>query len=331
MFNRLIMARGIRIRALISFAWVSALGVLSACVKDIAIEVVPEPPRLAIYSILQPDSLVSVWISQTKSVIDRHPFQAVTNATVIISADNGLTQTLNLVDADRGRYQADFIPQPEVTYRLSVTAEGYPPVEAITTVPSLVSLDNVDYRIIPANKPTDCAEAGACADTVTRYTFALTFSDPVSTRNYYRVSSSLKYRSETSNLESSGGETATVWDTLTTTANNNSVDPVLEGLEALTIDEPYEKYRDYYFTDQLFNGQEYTFAYTSEVEEAFPLSMNITLTQYHKAGYHYLQSIALQEELGDIFSELIPLAQNIQGGYGIFSSFSQDRIVIKLD
>ncbi|MGB3587088.1 MAG: DUF4249 domain-containing protein [Tunicatimonas sp.] len=304
--------------------------VLVACQKDIEIDIAQEAPRLAIYSMLQPDSLVSVWVSHSKSVTDASRIRAVTEAQVIVSSDQGLVETLTLVDSMRGQYRANFAPQPGVAYHLSVTAESYPPAEATTTVPIPVSLADVSYTIVPANKPTQYRDDTNFADTVTRYAFALTFSDPASEKNYYMVSNALQYWGVLGAYQSSEGEWVTEYDTLETIASNHSVDPAVQDLESLTS-EPYRGYQDYYFTDELFNGLEYTFDYKAEVDEAFPLSMVVTLTTYHEDAYQYVRTSWQQEYFDDLLFEIVPLAQNIKGGYGIFGSFSYSRVIVELN
>ena len=309
----------------------SMSGLLWACERDIFIDIKPETPRLAIYSMIHPDSLVTVWVSHAKSVLDTTRIRAITDAEVIVSSDRGTSQVLTLANSEQGKYRADFAPRPGEMYYLSVTATGYPRAEATTQVPLPVQIEKVRYAVVPAHKASSCGESADCADTVTRYAIALTFRDPASEKNYYEVSSDLNYFGQQVVYDSLAEDWTLVWDTLTTIAYNHSFDPVIDDIGVLIEDQQFQGYRDYWFSDQLFEGGRYTFDYLAETDEAYPIDMVIALRTYHEEAYHYERTSSQQDYYDELFYEPVPLRQNIVGGYGIFGSYSQDTVVVALD
>ena len=314
-----------------TLTWTALVIILGACEREIAVDIKREPPRLAVYSLMHPDSLMTVWVSRAKSVLDTTRVRAVASAEVVLSADPGSVQVLTLVNAAQGKYQATVLPQPGAVYHLSVTAEGYPRAEATTQVPWPVGIQEADYAVVPIDKATACLLQENCADTTTHYAVAFTFQDPPAERNYYQVSSTLSYYGERYVYNSLTEEYEVVWDTLTTSTSNYSTDPAVDDIGNLIDKLRYETYSDYYFTDALFDGQRYTFDFSTEINQAMPLKMIITLKTFHPEAYNYQQTSRQQQYYDALFYEPVPLAQNIRNGYGIFSSFSQDSVVIALD
>lgn len=315
-------------RRLLFLGWI---GSLLACQKEIEIDLAPQSPKLAVYSILQPDSLMAVWVTQTKSIQDNLPVNAVDEATVTVTPEGQSSQVLTLTDADQGRYQADFQPQPGVAYHLSVTAEGYPPVEATTRVPLPVAVQQVNYEAQRLPNPDSC---GGCPDLLVDYRIALTFEDPASQENYYEVVGWMDYLSEYYAYDSVTGALDTLRFSSTERLNLRSTDPAASSVEEAIVE--FEPDRYYYqalrFTDRLFNGNPYTFDFRT-VNNENPTRIKVVLRTYHEAAHRYERAKEAQRAYAfdALLYEPVQLPMNIRGGYGIFSSFSQDSVVIELD
>ncbi|MGB3849964.1 MAG: DUF4249 domain-containing protein [Tunicatimonas sp.] len=310
---------------------VGVLVAAGACEREVEFDIQPEAPRLAIYAMLQPDSLVSVWVSHSKSVEDSTRIRAVTGAEVTITTDGGASYPLKIINARQGHYRADLRARAGETYHLSVRAGGYPTAEATTRIPEPVVIQSVSHTIVPIGKATTCPEGFNCADTVTRHAIGITFADPAAEKNYYQVSSYLRYLGERYEYDSLEDAYEAFQDTLSTIVYNHSLDPAVDGLDFVVYGALYQGYRDYRFTDRLFDGTHYTFDYTTESDQPDVLGMVVTLTTYHEEAYEYERSSERSEYFDELFYEPVPLRQNIRGGYGIFSSFSQDSVVIALD
>lgn len=311
--------------------FVGWIGSLLACEKEVALDIAPQPPKLAVYSILQPDSLVSVWITQTKFIKDDLPVDAVDRATVTVTPEGQPPQTLQPVNAQQGKYQADFQPQPGVAYHLSVTAKGYPPVEATTRVPLPVAVQQIKYEAQWLPNPDSC---GGCPDLLVDYRIALTFEDPTSEENYYEVVGWMDYDNEYFVHDSVKNAQDTLRFSSTERLNLRSTDPAASSVEEAIVE--FEPDRYYYqalrFTDRLFNGHRYTFDFRT-VNNENPTRIKVALRTYHEAAYRYERAKEAQRAYAydALLYEPVQIPTNVRGGYGIFSSFSQDSVVIDLD
>lgn len=317
-----------KIRRLLFLGWV---GSLLACEKEVAIDIAPQPPKLAVYSILRPDSLITVWVTQTKSIRDNLPVEAVDHASVTVVPEGQPPQTLRLVNAQQGKYQVDLRPQPDVTYRLSVTAEGYPPVEATTRMPLPVAVQQVSYEAQSMPNPDSC---GVCPDTLVDYRIALTFSDPASEENFYEVAGWMDHAREHFVYDTVTQEVDTVQVFSTVPLQLRSTDPAAssaeEAIAGLEPDRYY--YQNLTFTDRLFDGDRYTFDFRT-VNDEVPTRIKVVFRTYHEAAYRYERAKEAQRAYAydALLYEPVQIPLNVRGGYGIFSSYSQDSVVIDLD
>ncbi len=297
---------------------------LSGCIEPIDIDVVPEAPRLVIYGALNPDSLVSVWVSQTKEVTDTARVQPVATATVQLSQDGQPPQLLALYDAERGEYRAAFAPEVNATYHLQVRAEGFPDVEATTRILEPTAIQSVTYEPVPTGLAPECDE-DTCVAVYERYRIAVTWTDPNHQENYYEVGGSAYYYEALSRYDSVQD------DYIPYSVERRqfrmqffSDDPVLEEFRGPEDD----FFRGLHFSDERFNGQRYTFQY--EVEHTFSADqIGVVLSTLHPDLYRYERSKDGQRSSG--LSRPDQVYQNIIGGYGIFSSVSRDTVMIDLN
>ena len=306
---------------------------LCGCDKDVEFDIQQESPRLAIYSIINPDSLISVWVTQTKFVLDTGAIRAVDDATVIITPEGQVPRLLMLKDAQRGQYRADFAPQAGITYHLTVSAKGFPPVEATTRVPLPVRM-TLSYDTVRLNVLPWCAGIYNCDSTILRYAMMLTWKDPAPDENFYEVSDHLYYLEPYTEYDSIRDEYISLSDTTVDEPSRTSDDPLVKEPGEVAQEQIY-RYRtreEFQFTDQLLGGQTYTFQYNLYSVRLNPVAIAVALRSYHPEAYRYEQGKRDQEAAADfVFSyEPVQIPQNIRGGYGIFSSYSQDEVTIEL-
>ena len=304
---------------------------LLGCEQDITFDIEREPPQLAIHAIMYPDSLISVWVTQTKFVLDKTPIRAVSNATVSITPEGQLPQQLVLQDAQRGQYRADFAPELGTTYYLKVAAEGLPVAEATTLVPMPVPIQTVDYTILRTNQIPWCAGLFNCDSAITQYQIALTFEDPAD-ENYYEVVSYVQYSTERSAYDPVKNESYIEVDTSLYLPDQLSNDPAVDPFgEASVASQRYGSSQELRFSDQLFKNRAYTFKYSINNTQIGANRLIIVFRTYHADAYRYLRAKEAQQgNVGGFIYEPVQIPQNIQGGYGIFSSYSEDTVVIEL-
>ena len=304
---------------------------LLGCEQDITFDIEQEPPQLAIHAIMHPDSLISVWVTQTKFVLDTAPIRAVSNATVTITPEGQSPQELVLQDAQRGQYRADFSPKPGTTYHLKVVAEGLPVAEATTLVPMPVPIQTVDYTILRTNQTPWCAGLFNCDSAVTQYQIALTFEDPAD-ENYYEVINSIQYLTERSAYDPIKDEEYIAVDTTVYLPDQFSNDPAVDPFgEVYVASQRYGNNQALRFSDQLFENRTYTFKYNISNSQLGANRIIITFRTYPTDAYRYLRAKEAQQgNVGGFIYEPVQIPQNIRGGYGIFSSYSQDEVTIEL-
>ncbi len=296
------------------------------------VELAPHAPRLAVYAMLQPDSLAAVWVTQTQSVLDGSPILSAQEAEVVITPEGQAPERLTLVRAEEGKYQGTFRPQAGVTYQLSVSAEGFPPVEASTRVPHPVGVQLSNYWSEMVKTSSACLY---CSDSVVYHHLSLTFQDPAPEENYYEVMGWMKYPGERYQYDSLLGEYVAISTTNLDRLNFRSDDPVVATVEDAVLAAQYDNlYIDNLpFTDQLISGDNYTFR-CSVVDDELTTKLLVLFRNYHPDAYRYERAKEKQQGSNHpdaLFYEAVQIPTNVRGGYGIFSSFSQDSVVIELN
>jgi hypothetical protein len=113
---------------------VAFLLMIAACQKTVFIDVGQIQPRLVVNSILDKDSIISVQVSKSKSMMDSsQSIERINNATVKIFEDNILKQTLT--KGLSGQYNATIKPKLASDYRLEIENTGFGHVEATALIP----------------------------------------------------------------------------------------------------------------------------------------------------------------------------------------------------
>ncbi len=301
------------------------------CQREITLELAPHVPQLAVYAMLQPDSLAAVWVTQTQSVLDGSPIMSARQARVTITPEGQTPQSLTLVHAEEGKYQGTFRPQAGVAYHLSVQSEGFPTVEASTRVPHPVLVQLTDYSSEVVRPSPSCEY---CSDSAVYHHLALTFQDPASEENYYEVMGWKDYFYEILLFDPSGNLDTILLRPSIARLNFRSDDPTVATFDDIVLNAQYDNlYIDNLpFTDQLLNGKEYTFR-CSVVDSDLSTKLRVLFRTYHPDAYRYERAKEKQQNNhpDQLFYEPVQIPTNVRGGYGIFSSFSQDSVVIALD
>ena len=303
-------------------------------------EFVPEPSRLVIYGVLHPgDSALSVWISRTRPVNDTKSPLPVLNATALLSQDGQPPVPMLLHNPDEGQYRIALVPQSGSEYELEVTAPGFSPVRARTQVPVPVK-HSVVHQVVAINElPEGCAE---CFPYVARYQLKVTLTDPIGEENYYVVTSTMRLFAQWT------GYTSPWYDQLDTITESGDYaldlatdDPFFfhgyEGSEVIRDDELA-------FSDRLFDGKAQTFRYHARsteiflgakpdmIRESYQLLSRLRTLHPDLYRYQWESNYRIGIGLNDSpLAEPQPLSSNVEGGYGIFSSYSEDTVFIDVD
>ena len=109
-------------------------GCLLSCEKDIAFKGTITDPLLVLNSLLTPDSVVSVHLSQSRFILgDIKPFTPISDANVSLFVNGSLKEQLTH-DAN-GQYMGTYLPKAGDEVKIEVKAHGYDPVSSHTVIP----------------------------------------------------------------------------------------------------------------------------------------------------------------------------------------------------
>lgn len=283
----------------ISFLYIS-------CEKVIPFDGDVTIPKLVINSIFVSDSTFKVHVSSSRSVIDTSPFQNIEDAIVTIKDDNGtIIETLNHLD--NGFYAGQTYPSQNQIYTLDVNHPNYNNISASDSLPSPITINNVDTSTIidPINGD--------------RLQITMNFDDPENSQNYYLI------------------ETYSVNEYLVI-KNSDTTDYELDTTKQYMVltDEVFQNggriWREQgLFNDLLFNGQNksleieipnynetgneigYQWSYKT-------LSLRLYLHNISKSYYYYRTSLELyQSASGNPFAQPVQVYSNIENGFGVFA------------
>ena len=109
-------------------------GCFLSCEKDIAFKGTITDPLLVLNSLLTPDSVVSVHLSQSRFILgDIKPFTHISDANVSLFVNGSLKEQLTH-DAN-GQYMGTYLPKAGDEVKMEVKARGYDPVSSQTVIP----------------------------------------------------------------------------------------------------------------------------------------------------------------------------------------------------
>jgi len=277
-----------------------------SCEKIIPFEGDVNVPKLVINSIFESDSTFKVHVSSSRSVIDTASFQNIEDAIVTIKDDNGnIIETLNHID--NGFYSGQTYPSQNKIYTLEVNHPNYNNISASDSLPSPITINNVDTLKVEDPINGD------------RLQISMNFDDPENTQNYYLIEtySVNEYlvikNSDTTEYEL---DTTKQYMVLTDEVFQNGGSPWREqGL----------------FNDLLFNGQNKTLELEIPYEDISEIgigyewsyktkSARVYLHNISKSYYYYRTSLELyQSASGNPFAQPVQVYSNIENGFGVFA------------
>ncbi len=280
------------------------------CETVIDIDVANNDRVLVMNSIINPDSLFRVDVSETTGILNPETsIRGRDDAKISVFEGDDFIQELTY-DPEKFYYLTeDFKPKQNTNYRIEIEVDDHETVVTTTTLPALppgIKSFNVDSSFEDGFKGFD---------------FDLTFDDPAE-ENYYEV----KVYGYFYNRE---------FDPDTNTYE--IVDSTLVDFYLSTDDQVVEEYFDYnriIFNDKLFNGKEYTISLRPSFSVSDNLGDNfgqllVDFRQLNEDYFEYERTTALQRWVDDDpFAEPVPVYNNIENGYGIFGGYSQKSVSI---
>lgn len=301
-----------------------------ACETIVEVDVSRESPKLVANAFINPDSIISVRLSQSKYVLDNTPLSVVEGAQISIFENDHLKEVLQ--EKGQGLYTSSFRPLEGKAYTLRAEANDFETVESTTFIRPKVPIQSLQYQADKTEQSTACSIDSCWTMYSTKYTFNLTLKDPANETGYYEISGFLKDTDIYNQYDDFGniiGQDTVVY---LQPAYFNTEDPAVTDLE-FAFEEGGYYGETLLFSDDIFAGKEYTikFDLDSYVSENTK-EVSIVLKTIDEARYRYLRSKELQNKNeGNPFAEPVNVYNNIEHGYGIFASYSADSYIFVVE
>ncbi len=315
------------------FAYFFALIVLGSCETVIDVDLPVEPTRLVVNGFINPDSAVTVRISKSKFVLDRaESFTLVEDAQAVLFENGQEITQLNHVGT--GLYTSPYRPQVGQQYTIQVDADGLESVEASSEIVKTVEIARLTADSIRRENGSVCSNGDCVPTFTTAYRFQMTFTDFEERDNFYEVVSYVVVRDSFPVFDDAnpGGPIEYEIFTERRRAFLISDDPVVSSSEFDFGDGGFFG-SSLLFTDDIFSGRSYTLNFTTEGAFGGKITqLTVMLRTLSVDQYEYLRTLQLQEfNEGDPFSEVVPVYNNIENGFGIFAGYSADSVVVDID
>lgn len=305
----------------------------TGCTRDIVLELPYVPPRLVLNASVSPDQDVAAYLSKSWFLLDSVPDSEVGEGIIRVYVNEQFQGEMQPADIPgdsihpKGQYRLSGC-RVKAGDRLRLTAEvpGFDPVESVTSIPDEVQIQSVDssrFVLIEGSERKD------------QMRLYIKFHDDPDKRNFYRliVEKVTEYRK---------GDSVLVYSSYNPWGmrrdfnfyllyedpvfQNVATNPTLEQLDAATCRGT--------FTDEMFNGKDYTVktvfwpvvkSYQSDTLNA-TVHYDIRLMAISEDYFHYLTLIRnFSVTFGDAYINglLEPSATytNVKDGFGVVAGY----------
>jgi len=315
-------------------------GIYSSCEKVIEFEGEALERKLVMYSVMNPDSLIDLYISYSHPIFDTDfSYEQLTSANVSLFRDDTFIETLTYrTPLPKPLYAPEVslsnyvsiseIPVPGRSYRLEVSLPGYISVSSEAVLPTPVPIISLDTtRITYREYDWEWSEWHA----------SLRFRDPPGEENYYRLVlrqisgfyTGEKFLPYSNDFPVIIAEEDILWiQTDDPLLNSEEDDNSIFGSD---IPNTFSV-----FSDELISGKEYELdflinPYLEYLDTSYHefFQFRIELQTISKDLYLYLRTYSGQYENGnDFFAEPVIIHSNVRDGLGIFgASTSSDHSI----
>jgi hypothetical protein len=268
------------------------LFMLTGCETVVELDLPDHTPKLVVNSVFNPDSLFTVDLSSSQSVFSDSAYGPVTDATVQVY--QGGQHLFDLAHKGAGIYKADQKPETLQHYTLRISAPGHAPVKAASYVPAAPLLRDLKTARVPATADRD---AGI------RLSFVL--DDTPGQDNYYYIQA---YTPDTDHI------------------NGGAYNRALSIQFNTTIKPEFAMENRWFFSDKLFNGQKLPLELLLESNQREV--RHVQIAHITKEYYDYVRTLEKQSYRDNFGILLIPVANNIEQGMGLFAGYNSVTVKI---
>ena len=277
---------------------------LLSCQKLIELEEQEFTEQLVLYCLMSVDekpswamSHTSIELTHTLDILDSsRTYEGVNGAQIALYENDSFIEYAE-ESTILGSYSFRRNIKANATYKIMVNANGYPPVSTEHTTPKI--LNNVEIRTISPKPVGSLTEPNL-------YRLTYEIDDPLGA-NYYVADFNIVY----------------------TTKNGETLFPVKFWEVSSSLDPLEEKDTTRVFSDENFDGLHHarTIEFNYANEDNFKsdhIDFVLTLMHVSESYYLYHRTLELQSNSNEYrFTEPVQVYSNINGGIGLFASYSK--------
>jgi hypothetical protein len=307
-----------------------------SCERIIEFKGSESDPKLVVYSLLQPDSVITVSIARSYPVFEENygPEQ-ITDAVVKLYCDDVFKETLTYVAPEPrqnyypvdpySRYISSGVkPVYGSTYRIEVEAEGLRPVVAEAVLPELVPIIKIDTM--------ETVQQDGNLILVLK----IRFHDPAGTDNMYRLKAVRTDGKYSGNKSQPFDPLIPVYVTESDCGYGAYDEPLIAPRQEEDIFGMFMTNTYNLFSDELISGRDYDL--TFKIDHIIPDTdyfefsyFCIELQSVTKDLYLYLLSFSAYNQTRDNFlSEPVLVYTNVANGLGVFGALSSSADTIRI-
>jgi hypothetical protein len=305
------------------FQWLLPLLVLlSACEQEVEVDMPSPAPRLVINSLFTPDSLFTVRVYSSLPVLDTQRYVVPDNATVTLYEEDQEVEMLPYDPARKYYRSLSFKPVAGKSYRVRVTAPGFPEASARSNVPVPVPIGEFIFKDTAGVYGEGFYHGGA----------TFTLDDPTARDDYYAVQATFNYMYVRPVFPATWGD-STRYDTI-------------RGIGTLPLfsEQPTIQITEWgghmaLVNDGVFDGQRYSIAvnfyslanYRHGPNGNQPMRLVWALKSVSEAYYEYFRKLDghVNNQSFSLFGgEPVGMYTNVENGYGVFAGYSQDTVSV---
>ncbi|MEA4917335.1 DUF4249 domain-containing protein [Proteiniphilum sp.] len=318
---------------------------LISCEKDIEFKGEIADPLLVMNSIVTPDSIITVHLSQSRFTIgDWYPVKNISNGTVSVWVNGILKEQLS--HTTNGTYEGSYLPQPGDQIKIEAKADGFDQVYSQTIVPKKPTVTVADSTVtVKKEEYTSPYDPRMLIKTTYRHmSTRLILKDAAGEENYYFIKATRNY------LRNGEIFMTKITDLKLSELLKNSISGNNDLFEDLYGDDWEINRTDNLFSDMLVNGKDIIFDFTfiDKLETASYYEGNkvddgrgnmnatvelvIEIAEVSKDLYQYVISGYKSEGSYDTpFIEPVQVHSNIVNGIGILGSCNTYRFISGFD
>lgn len=311
----------------IKFSLLFLVLLVSACEKEVKLEIEEVDSKLAVLCNFSPDEPFVLELSKSKSINSTKVGTSFTNhADVQICVDNEVIETISPINTSPSantKFQSTVaLPKVKQVYTLKVEIEGLAPITATSLIPEAIPISHSTIgEINPFETDNDETEGYEVR-------LGIQFEDPAEETNYYQISFHQEVLTfnpsiQDNNIEIIPNEGYSLIDE-DITDNFNLIDGGI------------------LFKDLTFNGATKEFVFqplfiyktgnSSATETSTPINIVIELRSVSEEYYKYYTSVYRQSSQDNTpFSNPTVIYSNIKNGYGIFAGYSKSIVKTPID